>query len=235
MTDNRLKTISSLDDIQKIRVTQVEGFHGCPARFKAAFLGEGNNNKSKAAEIGTALHLVIERYLCDQFELYTPEWEEYLVWLHKKGVPTKERQALLTYLQSLESMRQHVIAVEWEFPLSLVSGAPDIVGHIDATFCNEQGGITIRDHKSNRQFEGVSEWKKKFQPILYAIGVSEHYPGHAITFEIGYIILGEVVSWNISVEELAIYKQHLTRRYAEMWEEILVYRRTGEWPERPND
>ena len=235
VADNSIRTFSSLDQLDRVRVTQVKTFHECPARWKAEVLGHGTPYKSKYAAIGTALHAVIERYLRGDFELFTKEWEDQMLWLDANGVNSKERLGLLNYItKHLAPIRQNCFSIEDEFRLSLVPDAPDIVGHRDCLF-HEPNAIVIRDHKSNRQFEGVEHWRAQFQPLLYALGTARQYPGRNIIFEIGYILLGEVVRWVMSPEDITMYETYLTKRYQEMWDEIRVYKRTGQWPERIND
>lgn len=235
VADNSIKTLNSIEDLKTVRVTQVANFSKCPARWRGELLGLGTPSTSKYAAIGTALHAVIERYLRGDVELFTKEWEDQMLWLDSAGVSPKERLALLSYIQRhLAPIRNRCIAIEDEFRLPLVEGAPDIVGHRDCLF-EDAETIVIRDHKSNRQFEGVDHWRSQFQPLLYALGTAVQYPKKTIVFEIGYIILGEVVRWEITPEEMKAYADYLTARYAEMWEEVRIYKRTGHWPERINE
>ena len=236
LTKNETVTVKSLDEITHTRVTSIKTFHSCPARWRAEILGMGTKSKSKYADMGTAVHYVIEKCLLHQLELFTREWEESMLWLESVGVPPKERIALLRYItQFVLPYRPHLIDVEATMELPLVSGAPPIRGHIDCRFEGADNSVIIRDHKTSRRFDGVDHWRNQFQPLLYALGTAKQFPNRDIVFEIGYVNFGELVRWRITPQEMAVYETYLTSRYADMHAEIVVYKRTGQWPERIND
>lgn len=233
--DNSQQSIASLDEINALRVSSVSNFLACPAKWRYIMLNGSEKATSAAMRIGTAVHWVIERYLTRQIELNSDEWHQELLNLEKIGVREHERHALYRYLLRLEPRRKDVVAIEHEFRISLIDGAPDIIGHIDAIFADEDGGITILDHKTNRFYESVSAWKTKLQPLFYILGMSRVYPNAPIRFQVGYVNLGEVLSWESSPRDIKNYEQYLKMKYATMWQELQVYRRTGEWPERIHD
>ena len=236
ITDNSLRIVSSLDDITHIRTTQIKNFLECPARWKADILGEGKNNTSKAAETGTLIHRIIEDYLLCKFELFTTEWDAIQLELEATKVPAKERTALLHLLQSLTEQRQHLLYVETETTLKLLSDFFPITSHIDSIFSRPEGGVVIRDWKTNRQYQGLDYWQNQIQPLLYSLAVSTFInPDGPIFFEIVYVNLETTVTWEVTKEHIDRYRDYLTQQYSFMRDEFNVYKRTGEWPERINE
>jgi CRISPR/Cas system-associated exonuclease Cas4 (RecB family) len=235
MADNSLRILQSLDDLKSIRVTSLDTFRTCPSKWRASILGYGEEVKSKAAETGTLLHQIIEDYLFRKFKLYTNECQDIQIMLENAGVPAKERLALISYLQSITPYRERIKAVEYEFKLQFVENAPPVVGHIDLLLDDDDGGITIIDHKSNRTYQEVNYWKKQLQLQFYAGAVHCIWPNAPhIRCQIGYILLNETVNWEFTQDEIRNYLHYLSTIYHEFIEEFRVYSRTSEFPERVN-
>ena len=235
-TDNSLRTVASLDDITYIRTTQVKNFLTCPARWHSDMLGQGSSKISKAADIGTFIHSIIERYLLYQFELFTEEWDVIKLELEEAKIPAKERTSLLHLLQSLTEQRKHLINVEHTFHLDLIPDFYPIVGHIDAIFHNpELGDVHIIDWKTNRQYQGTEYWSNQYQPLLYSLAVATQFPNSHIIFEIRYVNLESSVIWEVTKEDIERYRVYLIQQYSLMRDEFKVYKNRDEWPERLNE
>jgi hypothetical protein len=235
-TDNSHRFLESLDVIDRFRVTQVASFAECPARWRANMLGLGEQKESPYAQMGTAVHLAIERYLRGDVDF--PEgWQDVAQMLEAAGVSPKERLQTRDYCLSLADRRGAVLALETEVSLRPGDAVP-ILGHIDALFLEEVldgHAVVIRDHKTNRSLKPVEWWAQQVQPRLYAAMVrqmmGERDMDPPIYFELGYVNLGVTHRWLTDPagdgEVMALY-------YA-MLDEFAVYRRTGEWPERVNE
>ncbi len=230
-TNNSQQVISSLDDLKVIRVTSLAQFLDCPRRWQAQITGQEPWRDSKWAQIGTAVHLMVEAYLRGEFELFEKSAEAWWARMFEAGVPDKERRALLKYLQSLSGRRCQVIALEHEFTLSVVEGAWPLRGHIDALFLDEFG-VLIWDHKTNRRPETANNWSRRVQQRAYAWAVRRLLPEQKeINWCIGYVNLGEIVMWKTShLEDLWFEHQ-----FREAWEQFQQFRNADHWPEQLND
>lgn len=229
-TDNSLQTLISLDQIQNVRVTSLAQFLQCPRRWQAQVLGKEPRRESKWSTIGTAVHLMCEAYLRGEFDLFTPEANEWLQRMEAAGVNDKERRNLLTYLQSLSDYRGRVVALEFEFELPTFPESWRLKGHIDALIATDDG-LIILDHKTNRSFEGVDAWSRKTQQIAYAWAVRQMLPRtEKLFFEIGYVNQGTKVRWETDPKNDIAFEAQVVRA----WEEFQVYRRHNEFPERLN-
>lgn len=234
MTDsanpNAHQPLVTLDNLKSVRVTQISKFQECPASWRAMMVGEGDRQESQAARTGTAAHRVIEGYLRREFELNA--WLPCADYLAREGVTEEESRQIFRYLIDLAPRQGDVLAIEEELDCSLLAGAPFVRGHIDVIFQDPDGGLTIRDHKTNRRLESVAEWRQKTQPRFYSAMVRQKWPARRpIRFEIGYVLLGKTISWETSPEDdFAVYET-----YQEFWDGFQFYQRTGEWPERVND
>ena len=231
-TDNSFKHLISLDDLTSLRVTQIAQFAACPRRWRANVLGEGEQSESPYARIGTAVHLVIERYLRGEFNL--DSWLEQALYLEQEGVGPKEREHTRRYCAAMEPIRRNVVALEQEMVLEVRQDGPTVKGHIDAIFieCDANGKhhLIIRDHKTNRSHRGSMWWREQIQPRLYAAMLSLEFK-MPIHFEIGYVNLGEVVRWTPTQAEMNDALQHSL----DVWDDIKTYKRMNFWPEFIND
>lgn len=229
ITDNSHRPLLSLDELEAVRVTQVARFHECPASWRAMMLGQGENCESQAARTGTAAHLVIERYLRREFELESwPYQQQYLL---QQGANEEEARHVLQYLIDLAYRREQVLDIERELRCYLIQGAPPVKGHLDAVFAAQDGAIIIRDHKTNRKLESVDEWRRKPQTLFYSAMARQTWLGRPIIFEIGYVLLGKVITWECPpADDLKVFDL-----YSEFWDAFRVYRRSNEWPERINE
>lgn len=236
ITDNSFQPLASLAELRTIpalRVTQIAKLFECPRQWKAIMLGEGERFDSPAGRIGTAVHLVIERFLGGEFELCSQEWHEQAIYLEAQGVPAAERRMVEGYLREIGRYRPYVLALEHEFLKPLVLTAPKIKGHIDAVFVPYGGPLTIRDHKTNRQFKDADWWRQQWQPRLYSWAARVLWPTRAanVVFQIGYVNLGVVVQWE--ADPLDWFD--LEARYREAWEGALLSMGTDRWGEHTND
>lgn len=237
MTDNSHKPLQSLNDIEYFRVTSIAEFSQCPRRWLAKLLGEGKQTESPYSTMGTAVHLAIEQYLQCEFDF--PEgWDRVARDLEAAGLIPKERLACRDYIRCLADHRARTIALEWEFTLPMLDGAPPVRGHIDAIFAEPDAmhpgryRIVIRDHKTNRSYKSVEWWRKQTQPLLYTWAVRDTFgPEVGIDFELGYVNLGELLRWTPTEAEVATARTTFT----EMWQAFQVYQRTSQWPEIIND
>ena len=230
---NSHRHLSSLDELENIRVTGVKTFHACPRRWKAEILGEGVHRESPYARRGTAVHAIVERYLrgepaTDAF------FEEARIFLNSQELPEEEIEACFRYLGTLEPLRDRVLHVE--HTVSHSGYWHPIVGHVDAIFWyNDEGDILILDHKTNRFYRGSDWWSRQPQQRLYAWLVRRTFLGREpplrdIYFAIGYVNLDRRVIWRTDPADAAWAWQ----QYDNLMLELEVYRRTEEWPERVN-
>ncbi len=238
-TDNSLRILNSLDDLREFRVTGVASFQQCPARWKAEQLGEvpggkavGGDEGNKWTRMGTAAHTVIERYV----ENILTDWPTEERLLIDAGMGPTERIKVREYLDTFcAPLRERKIVTELRFNhFPFGHHQPGISGALDLIAYHTQDGVwEIWDHKTNRQLETAEEWQGKVQPLFYEWLLREYLelPADArVRYNIGYVLLGTVVSWECeggaSDEAKTLFSQTL--------QEFGVYKRTGEWPERLN-
>lgn len=230
--------LESLDHLERIRVTGVKDFHACPRMWKARQLGEGVQKESPYAKRGTAVHYVIEHYLrCERIVRPSPEalfdvevsFDEFL---RAEGVPDDEIENVFRYRETLTSLRPHLLEVEKQVTFGGRAHWRPLSGHVDAIFrYNDEGDVLILDHKTNRSFRGSDWWKQQPQPRLYAWLVRHLIPtARDVYFAIGYVNLDRRVVWRTDPAD----DQWCYERYTALLDEVRVYMRTGEWPERLN-
>lgn len=225
--------LESLDQLERIRVTGVKDFHACPRMWKAKQLGEGVQKESPYAKRGTAVHYVVERYL-KQLAIGTEDGghTDVQTFLRSEGVPDDEIENVFRYLEALKPLRPHLIEVEKGVTFGRCSHWRPVSGHVDALFrYNDEGDVLILDHKTNRSFRGSDWWKHQPQPRFYAWLVRHLIPtARDIYFAIGYVNLGRRVVWRTDPAD----DKWCYERYTALLDELRVYARTGEWPERIN-
>lgn len=255
LTDNSLVQVQSLDDLKAIRVTGWDRFASCPRRWYAEMLGlsdidatqigQREVHQNKWAKMGTAAHHVIELFL-------SPEWTDKLpgsgvCWVHaskfleEQGMGPTERANLLRYLGTLEreGWRDNVVVTELKLEGSPRPYCLPMGGTLDYIGLNRELDCwDILDHKTNRSFEPAEVWAAKLQPMFYTWlyrkylkEMDDEAAAKPIRYTIGYVNLGQMVSW---VTDLAM-DAHIEEVYEQLWQEFSVYKRTGEWPERLNE
>lgn len=231
-TDNSYKPIASLDDLEYIRVTQLARLLECPRQWKAIILGEGVPGNMKFADIGTAVHLVVERFLREDWDHGTPNWQDQILHLQGMGVPAREIESCYEYCRTfMAPLRPYVYSMEHEFTLELVKGAPPIRGHMDLVLNPPGAGLILWDHKTNRHMKEASAWSKEWQPRLYSWAARALWPALSLplSFVIGHVNLGNVVRWQPDPFDWF----NLHDAYARAWEAVQESRVTGTWEERP--
>jgi hypothetical protein len=242
LADNSLQIVNSLNEVQQFRVTGLVSFAQCPRRWAAEMLGakltdlKAREKAEKYSKIGTAAHHVIEGYLKADID---PEdetgWKEVDRFAMKAGMPPAERQHLRDYLRLLAPWRGRVEHLEKnlrcaDFNALPFAGTLDYIGWSESDQCWD-----ILDHKTNREFEGAEVWSQRLQPLLYTCllrrwACAQGYDPKPIRYTIGYVNLGSFVTWMTDPLEDATGLE----RYLQLFEEFLVYRRTGEFPARLN-
>lgn len=232
-TDNSYKPLASLDDLEYIRVTQLARLLECPSQWRAIMLGEGVPGEMKYANIGTAVHLVIERFLAGEWETGPgPGWKEQEEYLAVMGVPAAERWACHEYCRTfMEPLRPYVFQMEHEFTLPLVKGAPPVRGHMDLVLAPPGAGLILWDHKTNRHFKGVDAWSGEWQPRLYSWAARCLWRPMTspLSFVIGHVNLSNTVRWQPDPTDWFV----LHDAYQKVWAEVLESRQTGAWREAP--
>lgn len=218
-------------------------FQECPARWNLEHAGrtEENGEEEEGNEFqerGRAVHQACEYVLRGIMDPNLVEhWEAEDNRLKRRGVPTAERQNAHDYCCDLKERlddeeRWKLIAVEERFERAMVPGAPPIKGTPDATwFDHLRQCYVIQDHKTNRRWEDADVWAGRLQPRTYAWARRSLTPDFPIDFEIGYVNLGGSLRWTTDPAE----DERLVKEFADLWAELGVYGRTGEWPERVNN
>ncbi|HEU0046613.1 MAG TPA: PD-(D/E)XK nuclease family protein [Nitrososphaera sp.] len=230
MTDNSQKAFSDLDAVDAFRVTWLSSMLDCPRRGYAELLGLGKPRISRAAINGTTAHQTIEGKIRTDFALSDADIYNRMI---KEGLDKDQAPLVWRYLKTLEPLIPQIHAVEHEFTLQILEGAPFLRGHIDAAFALSPTELLLMDHKTNRNFEGEEIWKYRTQPVCYAAAASFIWPQfHDIWFEVGYVVLDKKVRWKVNLKEA---RQRMLQTFSEVWAAIKVYRRTGIWPERINE
>lgn len=213
-----------------MRVTSIATLEACPKSWAASYLlgmskeepltYEGKPPKKLTASmIGTAAHQIIEDYLyyrlviqnheaetgdtlavLAETEHHDPTTHPALPW-----VAEKERPALIDYIYGnnrLIKPKEKILHIEYEFSILWLEGAPPIKGHIDLLVEKNENTICIVDHKTNRAYEPVDEWRVKAQQMLYAWAIRQLFPQYKyIHWRIGYVNLGTEVNWETSIDD----------------------------------
>jgi hypothetical protein len=237
-TDNSLRILNSLDDLREFRVTGIASFQQCPARWRAEQLGlvpggqaVGGDPGNKWTRMGTAAHTVIERFIEDGHS--DLNWA--LGLLTDAGMAKAEQSKVIDYLNTTCWPLHHKkIVTELRFTQTPGGGLYRISGALDLICYEEKDGVwEIWDHKTNRQMETAEEWQAKIQPMFYEWLLREELdlPADArVRYNIGYVLLGTVVSWDCD-RDMPAQAKRLFRQTVDAFE---VYKATGEWPERLN-
>lgn len=206
------KTLSGL---QYIRVTSLKDFDECPDRWRAKYMEGVKEADSKAANVGTAVHSIAEMHIKakhdDTFVLDEDEFRRnYMI------VPANEADRMMEYMGTLSDEPMHAIGVELKFEIEVVPGMPIIRGHIDLLLQDDEGNVTIVDHKTNRSANDETWWASQLQPQLYSLAVETLFKPRSINYRIGYVNLGYNVEWSVTRQDNA----RTVRRIAELWEKM---------------
>jgi hypothetical protein len=227
------KNAAIAGQLDALRVTSLGVLDACPRQWQAKYVqGIGVGTSSKAGNLGTLAHEVIEAFLLgnlfleDQARLLAIQAK-----LDQAGMPFHEIQALWAYLWQLKDDLPYVQAVELEFTLRVIEGALPLRGHIDLVL-KRGDDLIIVDHKTNRKAQPVTWWEQQLQPQAYAWAIRQMWPGHRLYFRIGYVNLGRSLTWQMRRETDFKFVQ----RFTALWEQFAEYRQKPEpWPARHNE
>jgi PD-(D/E)XK nuclease superfamily protein len=247
LTDNANKACPDLSKLERFRVTGVQSFHDCPARWaeemrqgsewKPPSLG-GRTKRARPdyARIGTEVHGVCEAVLKKWFDPENPSaWTSYEAVLTRYGVNPEERDNCLAYCVQLKRWMQTVqpLGVESELCWSPAVGSDlPLAGHLDIIGWDvAERVLVIRDHKTNRSVESADEWATKLQPRFYAwmLGMLTGWE-FPIRYEIGYVNRNTVVSWIVEPEPDGMLPLIFSRTVAA----FSTFLGWDTWPERVN-
>ncbi len=219
--------------LDALRVTSLGVLDQCPRQWQARYVqGEGQGTSSKAGNLGTLAHEIIEAFLLGNLFLEDTERLQVIqVKLDQAGMSIQEMQSLWAYLWQLKDDLPYVLAVELEFTLKVIEGALPLRGHIDLVL-KRGNSITIVDHKTNRRFQPLSWWQQQLQPLAYMWAAKQMWPGYQVSFRVGYVNLGKRVEWQMSPGDEAAF----TTRFTDLWTRFADYRQRQEpWPTRYNE
>lgn len=211
--------VSDIHNMQYMRVTSLRDFDECPDRWRVKYLEGIVQGGSNAADIGTAIHSLVEMQLKGTFN---PEYEadEYQFMSHFKIIPKSEQAKVLEYLQGLEAFASmELLALEHEFEFKFSEDMPPIRGHIDAVFRDADMNIYIVDHKTNRSSNDETWWSMQLQPQIYSYAARRLWECRSVTFHIGYVMLGYNIEWPVTEQDDA----RLERRIGELWKKMVEY------------
>ena len=227
---NQRPNLLDVRTLPHVRVTGMATFQKCPASWAVRTFATAPQRDSPYARIGTAVHLVVERFLKRRFEL--EQWYEQYNYLRSEGVSTVEVNNVYEYLLTLKGWRDSVIACEHEFNLRMENFGLPIQGHMDAVFLVEDG-LMILDHKTNRHFQPKDWWAQQFQPLLYSWAARKLWPNYAkqVHYQIGYVNLGTTVTWTTGLQDDA----QLEATMASIWREMEECSNTQFFPQRVNE
>lgn len=180
------------------------------------------------------MHLVIEKVLRGEIVLNSVVDRanaEHI--LRSANVSDKEIANCIRYCRRLleENIHQRLLGLELNLEVQ-INGVPLLLGgHIDALARAHDNGMLIIDHKTNRSAEPMEVWRARIQPLVYAVLVAAHAPTvPSIRVRIGYVNLGHDVEWAVQPEET----EWLRNRFKQAYDEMAIYDRHDEWPERLN-
>lgn len=232
LTDNSFQRVTEVTELQGIRATHFASFQECPKRWWLQTTDRVPRVDSPYAAVGTAVHLVIEQWLRREFELFDERWPKWQAHLEEHGVNAAERIKLVKYIESLDSLgyRDRMIECELNIRCPVYEGLIPMTGHLDLIMQDPDGSLVIVDHKTNRRYESADVWSQRFQPRVYAFMARRAFPqcNGRVLFEIGYVNLGSKVRWECPLEDDAV----VATRFYESIQEMNVYHRHVEWPER---
>jgi hypothetical protein len=242
LADNSLQIVNSLNEVQQFRVTGLVSFAQCPRRWAAEMLGakltdlKAREKAEKYSKIGTAAHHVIEGYLKADID---PEdetgWKEVDRFAMKAGchLPSDSTsETICAYWH-----RGGVGSNTWR----RTSGAPTSTPCRSRARSITSAGVnrisvgtswtTRRIGNSKARRSGRSVSSRCCIPASCGVGraLKDTIP-KPIRYTIGYVNLGSFVTWMTDPLEDATGLE----RYLQLFEEFLVYRRTGEFPARLN-
>jgi hypothetical protein len=187
--------------------------------------GRKKEFKGKALAIGSAVHLILEKW-------FKQQPVDALDWV---AIPSHERQAVIDYIEthcrSIYSNGGIVICVEGEYYVKWAEYAPPILLYLDLAHHNpavEPGVVRIRDHKTNRNQEGVPQWLAKLQPRIYAFAARRVWGSDLrVIFEVGYVNFNQVLDFEVPIES----DEQLLRDLETAWQRINAYSGGGNSPD----
>jgi len=237
-----------------LRTTAMQSFQECPKRWSVEHVNDDGDIDTEDQEgneysiRGTAVHDVINHVIFRRLDVSDEGlWDLCENKLKVAKVPPKERQNCRDYcgeiLQRLNDPNWKLLQHETKFFMEICPGAPPVKGTPDIVWYDcANGCYVITDHKTNRKFEDADVWRHRLQQKTYVWAIRRSlldtvkHPWllkneRVIDFEIGYVNLGTTVRWRTSIRD----DIELVRTYQNLWSDLQVYHRTGEWPERIND
>lgn len=195
-----------------ISYSRLDSYHRCPAKYFYTYIQQEPRTFSAPAALGSIVHGVLERV----------EWEEPLnladmVREFETQRPTHDPdreigQTLIEagYTQLTEFVDRHdgeqfdVLAVE--MPFALVVGSALVTGYIDRVDRTPQG-IHFIDYKTGKWEVAVKDIPTNLQLSIYALAISQRYPGENIRGELYYLRSGRRKTYDFSPEDLQRIEQ----------------------------
>jgi RecB family exonuclease len=218
-----------LADLEVLRVTGIRSFERCAYTWALQFLtGEGERRSSPSANIGTAVHSILESVV--RVMRGGPEVDTTASWMR---VPEPEQANLIAYIEAMMAWRvDEVLACEHEFTAEIEGVGKPVRGHMDLVLRMADGSLAIVDHKTNRAYDDVDYWRADMQPLLYAWAARREWGPAPVRFRIGYVNMpGVFVDWLTDPAE----DQHVEERMRDNWARMAAYDRAGVWPMSVND
>lgn len=222
---------TALYNLPYIRVTSWQDFEKCPYTWAMKYLVDGPMQvQSKFARIGTAVHTMCEEHINEVFCNRHKDQAEFDQAM--SIVPVEELDNVVTYLNLFTDMDVKHLATEIRLSHDFHPGAPKISGQMDFVFEDAEGCLVIMDHKTHRHFEPASYWENRLQQLCYAWMARKQWPEYKrVKFRIGYPNLGTYVEWETYAED----DVHLLKRLHSLWNDMVQYNATNQWPQRVNE
>lgn len=181
--------------ILHVSASSIKMFESCPAQWRNEYLLGNRGPSGIYADIGTAVHEVVQDYLnCIQND---PTNHPSLVCIPDQ----KERDLAVKYALAREGKRARLVGTEIEVLLQIKDNLPPIKAFFDAVYWHPGDILEIEDHKTNRSYEPASEWAIKIQQRIYPLLARILWPqAKKIRFTIGYVMLDKIVEWETDPE-----------------------------------
>ncbi len=224
----------SIYTIDRLRPTALQLFEECPASYCAKTLSKDGipEKQNRYARAGTAAHRCVEltvQTLTDKPPT-EEDWKKAEKELNSASLSGDETDNTVAYCNKINELIKsgyQIVAQEHLFRIQMFEGMPPVSGTIDLILLAPDGYLLIVDHKTNRQGEAVDDWRWRLQPLLYAWACRKLWNGFkGVKFQLGYINLGYDLIWETSPDD----DQWTERRVWEIWNKMVSYSSSGEWP-----
>lgn len=196
----KLLTLEDLDDLERmalinISYSRLDTYEMCPSKYFYTYIKKEDRQFGPAATLGTIIHSVLEDHVGTELK-----YSDMLVSMdeHRKIEDPDFQIDNKLYESGKEMVYEFVErhkdesfdVVGKELPFEIVIGSALVRGFIDLVLRDANGQLMVVDYKSGRWEVTFKDAPNNLQIGIYALAVSQIFPGEDIYAELYYLRSG---------------------------------------------